>query len=203
VGWKSSIGGKTHKIHGGLRMTVDGMTFGTDVTLHTERLTLRPFGETDVEAVMAAAADPEMRRWMPWAERQTPEQAITWCTALAHEDPEHRVNFAIVPRGGHCAGSVGLGRAAWEGGRVEIGYWVAPWARRRGYAVEAVRAVTALAFDRGLHRVELLAATGNLASQAVAAKAGFTREGVLREAVLVPGGRSDAVLFSLLAGDAG
>lgn len=184
-------------------MTVDGMTFGTDVTLLTERLTLRPFAETDVEAVMAAGADPEMRRWMPWAVRQTRAHAITWCTVLAHEDPEHRINFAIVPEGGHCAGSIGLGRAAWESGRVEIGYWIAPSARRRGYAVEAVRAVTAYAFDRGLHRVELLAATGNLASQGVAAKAGFTREGVLREALVIPGGRADAVLFGLLTGDAG
>jgi RimJ/RimL family protein N-acetyltransferase len=182
-------------------MTGDGMTFGRDVTLVTERLTLRPFGEADVEAVMAAVADPELQRWMPWAAGYTLEHGITWCTVLAHEDPGHSIAFAIAPDGGRCAGSVGLGRAAWESGRVEIGYWVAPWARRRGYAVEAVRAVTAFAFDNGLHRVELLAATGNLASQKVAAKAGFTREGVLREALVIPGGRTDAVLFGLLAGD--
>ena len=42
---------------------------------------------------------------------------------------------------------------------------------------------------------------GNHASQGVAEKAGFTREGVLRQAVLTPAGRVDAVLFSLLDGE--
>jgi RimJ/RimL family protein N-acetyltransferase len=78
---------------------------------------------------------------------------------------------------------------------------VAPWARSHGYAVEAAGATAAHAFDTGLYRVELLAATGNIASQRVAERAGFTREGVLREALIVPGGRADAVLFSLLRGD--
>lgn len=177
------------------------MTFDEGVTLATRRLTLRPFGEADVEAVVAAAADPELLRWMPWAAEQTPERGRAWCTVEAHEDPERRINFAIAAEGGRCAGSIGLGRAAWDSGRVEIGYWIAPWARRRGYAVEAVRAVTEYAFGLGLHRIELLAAIGNLASQGVAVKAGFTREGVLREALVIPGGRTDAVLFSLLPGD--
>jgi RimJ/RimL family protein N-acetyltransferase len=198
------------------------MTFGSGTMLRTHRLTLRPFGEEDIDAVVAAAADPEMLRWMPWAAGQTPASGRAWCTVHAHEDPEHSIHFAIVPNddaggdaggdagvdgggdgGGHggCAGSIGLVRAAWDGGRVEIGYWIASWARRRGYAVEAVRAVTTYAFRAGLHRVELLAATGNHASQGVAIKAGFTREGVLREALVVPGGRANAVLFGLLAGD--
>ena len=49
---------------------------------------------------------------------------------------------AITGRGDRCDGSIGLDRADWESGQAEIGYWVAPWARRRGYATEAVRAGT-------------------------------------------------------------
>src|SRR5262245_1903645 len=125
------------------------MRFGSGTTLSTERLTLRPFGEEDIETVVAAADDPEMLRWMPWATEQTVEASRAWCTVHAHEDPENRINFAIVPdapEGGRCAGAIGLSRTAWDGGRVEIGYWIAAWARRRGYAVEAVRAVSAFAF---------------------------------------------------------
>ena len=177
------------------------MSFDEGITLTTRRLTLRPFGAADTDAVVAAGDDPEMRRWMPFAVEQTRESARAWCAVHAHEDPGHKINFAIVPEDGRCAGAIGLNRAAWDGGRVEVGYWVAAWVRRRGYAVEAVQAVTRYAFDKGLHRVELLAATGNLASQGVAVKAGFTREGVLREALVIPGGRADAVLFSLLRGD--
>ncbi|HEY7484628.1 MAG TPA: GNAT family N-acetyltransferase [Streptosporangiaceae bacterium] len=176
------------------------MNFDSGVILTTKRLTLRPFEEDDAADVAEAVKDAEIRRWMAWAPDHTPAQARDWCMVHAHAGPEDQVNFAIVANG-RCSGAIGLNRVSWSTGRVEIGYWVAPWARRRGYAVEATSAVAAYAFEKGLHRVELLAATGNAPSQRVAERAGFTREGVLREVLVVPGGRADGVLFSLLRGD--
>ncbi|GAA4632038.1 GNAT family N-acetyltransferase [Actinoallomurus vinaceus] len=176
------------------------MTFDEGVLLETRRLLLRPFEEDDADDVLAASRDPELLRWMAWAPAQTAETALAWCVTYAHIDPARGVNFAIVG-GDRLVGALGLDRAEWTDGRVEVGYWIAPWARRKGYAVEATRGAAAYAFEKGLHRVELLAAIGNHASQGVARKAGFTREGVLREAVLTPAGRVDAVLFSLLEGE--
>jgi ribosomal-protein-serine acetyltransferase len=176
------------------------MTFDEGVLLETERLLLRPFEEEDAEGVIAAGQDPEILRWMPWAAAQTKQTAIDWCTTHAHPDPSRAMNFAIVADD-RFAGSIGLGRTDWTDGRVEVGYWISPWARRKGYAVEATRGAAAYAFERGMHRVELLAAVGNIASQRVAERAGFTRECVLREAMLTGTGRSDAVLFSLLASE--
>jgi ribosomal-protein-serine acetyltransferase len=173
------------------------MTFDEGVLLETERLLLRPFEEGDAGDLLAAGADPEIRRWMPWASTQTRQTAIDWCTTHAHPDPARAMNFAIIG-GDRFVGSVGLGRTDWTDGRVEIGYWIAPWARRKGYAVEATLGASAYAFQKGMHRIELLTAVTNLASQGVAEKAGFTRECVLREAMLIPGGHVDAVLFSLL-----
>lgn len=170
--------------------------------LTTERLLLRPFEKGDAGALLNMVRDAEMRRWMAWAPGYDRERAVNWCTKVAHEDPEHAVNLAIVPHGDdRLAGGVGLARVSWEDGYVEVGYWVAARARGRGYATEATLAMAAYAFSRGLHRVELLAATGNLPSQRVAVKAGFTREGVLREARPIPGGRSDMVIFGLLRGE--
>jgi RimJ/RimL family protein N-acetyltransferase len=177
------------------------MTFDTGITLWTERLTLRPFGASDIGTILEVVQDAEMLRWMAWAPEQTPERARAWCTVYAHEDPEHQITFAVEGESGRCDGSVALSRAVFDGGRAEIGYWIAPWARRRGYGTEAVCAVAAYAFRKGLHRLELLAATGNIASQGLALKAGFTREGTMREALVTPGGRVDAVLFGLLKGD--
>jgi ribosomal-protein-serine acetyltransferase len=173
------------------------MTFDVGVLLETQRLLLRPFEEGDAPDVLAASSDPEILRWMAWAPAQTAKAALAWCLTDSHVDPIHGVNFAVVA-GDRFVGTVGLSRTDWTDGRVEVGYWIAPWARRKGYAVEATRGAAAYAFGKGLHRVELLAAVGNRASQGVAAKAGFTREGVLREATLTPAGRVDAVLFSLL-----
>lgn len=176
------------------------MSFDEGVLLETERLLLRPFEEDDAGDVLAASRDREILRWMPWASTQTKQTAIDWCTTHAHPDPARAVNFAVIA-GDRFVGSAGLGRTDWTDGRVEVGYWIASWARRKGYAVEATRGVAAYAFEKGMHRVELLTATTNHASQGVARKAGFTRECVLREAMLVRAGRVDAVLFSLLSSE--
>ncbi len=172
------------------------------VTLATGRLTLRPPAVGDA-AEMAAAIDDEVRRWMAWSEGFTEERARRWCTREAFADPLREVNLVVEPREtGRFAGVISMYRADWEIGVVETGYWVGPGARARGYVTEALRAIAAHAFERGMHRIELLAATGNVPSQRVAERAGFTREAVLRQARPMPGGRrSDMVLFSLLWGE--
>jgi RimJ/RimL family protein N-acetyltransferase len=168
------------------------------ITLDTERLILRPPAAADAEA-QTAAVDAEVRRWMPWSQDFTADKALDWCTRHAFRDMSRETNFAIVPRRTNVfAGAIGISRADWESGVAETGYWIGPADRGHGYVTEAVRAVAAYAFKLGLHRLELLAATGNHASQRVAERAGFTREGVLRKARPVPGGRADMVLFSLL-----
>jgi RimJ/RimL family protein N-acetyltransferase len=54
----------------------------------------------------------------------------------------------------------------------------------------------------GLERLELYTDPDNLASQRLADKVGFQREGVLRSHLLHPDGRRrDSVMFSLLPGE--
>jgi RimJ/RimL family protein N-acetyltransferase len=53
----------------------------------------------------------------------------------------------------------------------------------------------------GFERLDLQAATANLASLRVAERCGFVREGVLRNSWYRGGGRSDMVLFSLVPED--
>ena len=83
-----------------------------------------------------------------------------------------------------------------------VGYWIAPWARGHGYAAEAAHALAEWGLALGAPRVHLLADVGNAASQAAAARAGFTREGVLRSCLdYRDGSRGDAVVFSRLPED--
>jgi RimJ/RimL family protein N-acetyltransferase len=56
--------------------------------------------------------------------------------------------------------------------------------------------------ERGVQRLELTTAPENVASQRVAERAGFTREGVLRALQATKSnGRRDTVMFSLLPSD--
>ena len=52
-----------------------------------------------------------------------------------------------------------------------------------------------------LERIDLLAATGNAASQAVAERAGFRREAVLRSYMTSKHGRLAMVAYGLLRGE--
>ena len=88
-------------------------------------------------------------------------------------------------------------------GAGHIGYWMAPQARGRGRTTAALRALSRWAIEElGLGRVELATDLDNIASQRVAEKAGFQREGVLR--AMLPtrdGPRRDGVMFSLRPGE--
>ncbi|MEO3862485.1 GNAT family protein [Acrocarpospora sp. B8E8] len=182
----------------GLLRGETGPTFGG--RLDSPRLILRPFGKRDAFDLLAAVKDDaEMNRWMPWAPGYTLERALDWCTRLAHSDRVNGLTFALEPRdGGRLAGAVGVHRADQERGDVEIGYWVSPWARRQGYAAEATKTVAGWLLAQGYIRVQLTIATGNVGSRAVARRAGFTEEGILRKGLPIPGGRTDAILYGLL-----
>ncbi|WP_433491305.1 GNAT family N-acetyltransferase [Nocardia grenadensis] len=89
-------------------------------------------------------------------------------------------------------------------GRAAVGYWLAGHARGRGSATRTVRLLARWAFDDlSVARLELTCGPDNLASQQVAERSGFTREGLLRSHLPFKGGRRDSVLFSLLPTDPG
>jgi RimJ/RimL family protein N-acetyltransferase len=84
---------------------------------------------------------------------------------------------------------------------VEIGYFVLPHARRRGIATTIARLLAEHAFSLGIERVAAYVNVGNTASERVAERAGFTREGVVRSMPKPDGRRVDKTLFSLLPGE--
>jgi RimJ/RimL family protein N-acetyltransferase len=74
--------------------------------------------------------------------------------------------------------------------------------RGRGLGAEAVRLLLAHAFnDLGLHRVGLEVFPSNEPAIRAYEKAGFRREGVLREAALIDGERTDIVVMGALSGE--
>jgi RimJ/RimL family protein N-acetyltransferase len=103
-------------------------------------------------------------------------------------------------------GLVSLRIAEGDPGLAAVGYWLRPEARGRGAATVAVQLIARWAFNElGVQRLELTTAPENVASQRVAERAGFTREGVLRglSAATKNNGRRDSVMYSLLPADLG
>src|SRR5690348_11734305 len=95
-------------------------------------------------------------------------------------------------------------RFSWPHARAEVGYWLARDARGQGHVTRAVRLISSWGVRHlGLERIDLLAATGNPASQRVAERCGSPREAVLRSHLLGRGGRHDMDRFGLLASERG
>lgn len=112
-------------------------------------------------------------------------------------------SWAVADDADRLVGSVSVYKINPDQADAEIGYWVAPWARRKGHATRAVVAASRFAFAQlGLHRLYLYHAVENHASCAVARAAGFAHEGTLRESFRYADGfYHNEHLHGLLAGD--
>ncbi|AWA30268.1 N-acetyltransferase [Flavobacterium magnum] len=84
--------------------------------------------------------------------------------------------------------------------RAELGYGLfREEFRQQGLMTEALRYIIPYGFEvMGLHRIEALTATHNVASQRLLAKFGFVTEGLLREHYLTDGKFEDSVLYALI-----
>ncbi|MGW3950881.1 GNAT family N-acetyltransferase [Streptomyces sp. NPDC004752] len=85
-------------------------------------------------------------------------------------------------------------------GSCEVGCWLEPAAAGRGLVTRAATVLIDWAVEqRGIHRVEWHAASGNRPSINVARRLGMSRDGVLRENHLHRGIRHDTEVWSVLA----
>ena len=182
-------------------MELDDIDLTTEA-VRTERLLLRPYRADDAEAVHRACQDSDILRWLTVPSPYTRDDAVEFVTeTTVSARAEKRGLLTAVEADGEFMGSAGLSLAAGLLGP-GVGYWLAPWARGRGYAAEAARALADWALHRGAGRVHLFADVGNAASQAVARRAGFADEGIVRSCLPYrDGSRGNAVLFGRLAGD--
>ncbi|MEV2240088.1 GNAT family N-acetyltransferase [Micromonospora sp. NPDC049891] len=166
---------------------------------------LRPFHLGDVDDVAAGCADPLVQRFLDGLpDPYTEADARWWITegapaAFAGGGAAYAVVDPVTDR---LLGTVGLNNPVPQRGQAEIGYWVAPWARGRGVATAATRALSEHVFASGTIRLELLTRVENAASQRVALAAGFRPEGVRRSATPArDGGRRDLLVWVRLADD--
>jgi ribosomal-protein-serine acetyltransferase len=171
----------------------------------TERLTLEPLARTRAGHLWAAAEASlvELRPWMAWAAKTSLEETKTFAANAEAQWAGGTVFHFVIVKDGEVIGSVGLEVKREELDRLGVlGYWVRSDQCGCGYATEASSSVVDFAFrELGLHRIELRAGVGNVASQRVAEKLGFRREGTLRQGSRGAESAYDCYLYGLLASD--
>ncbi len=174
-------------------------------SLESERLVLRRFSRRDAATLDDAIRNslPELNQWLPWARMDYENNdTVAFIRESIHAWKEDRawdysIRFKDDP--GRHVGNVSVWTVSKLGKIAEFGYWVRSDETSRGIATEAVKRLLKEAFGSlGYHKVTLRIAVGNDASDAVARKLGFTREGILREELLIRGNWVDHTLWSLL-----
>ena len=162
-------------------------------------LTLRRAVPADAADIREVYNEPDIRLWMLW-EREDRRRG--------RGAGEHRTVRAGLGRGLHAPFRivvdervVGGANLNFQGHHVaEIAYFLRKSARGRGLATRAVLLASDWGFrERGLARIQLRVDPANLASVALAERAGFVFEGVERNSAAYPDGRRfDSLVYSLL-----
>jgi RimJ/RimL family protein N-acetyltransferase len=163
------------------------------------RLRLR--SDADLPAMVEACRDPAIQRYTVVPDDYQESHALEYARMAANGLAEGTGLSLVIAdvQSNELLGTVALRRTR-TGDRVwSVGYWVAPWARRRGVATAAVRLISRFGFDElGARRIELQAEPENVASNAVALRAGYTREPQRRGFIEIKGERHDVFMYSLL-----
>lgn len=166
--------------------------------LDGQQVRLRAFSGRDVPTILDAATDPLIPILTTVPSTQDP------ALAAAFIDRQHDraasgqgYSFAIADRADVAVGQIGLWLRNIDHGRASVGYWIAPAARRRGYALDALLTLSAWAEQLPrVDRLELYVEPWNEGSWRTAEHAGFNREGLLRSWERVGPERRDMFMYS-------
>ncbi len=148
-----------------------------DVELTDGVVTLRPPEAGDAAWIVEACRDPLNQRWLPsLPDPYRPADAEWWLEHCRRGWKEETAGSFLV-----LDVETGARLGAIEvrfGDPPDVGYWLAPAGRGRGVMTRALVLVARYAFEeRGVGLLELYTLPDNVASQAVAERAGFERDG--------------------------
>lgn len=155
------------------------------------------------EAFAVVDAERErLREWLPWIDDTVDiEVERDFLVTIEQTNAAGSGLHATIRFERDFCGFIGLRLDAMHRS-AEVGYWLSERIVGRGLMSRAVAAMIDVAFgDLGMHRFELLAATDNQRSRAIAERLGMTFEGIRREAEELPRGFVDLAMYSILAQD--
>ncbi|MBN1979496.1 MAG: GNAT family N-acetyltransferase [Anaerolineae bacterium] len=166
-----------------------------------EKVRLRPIERGDLPRFVAWFGDPEVHHhlaiWLPFSLAQEER----WFERhLEQIESQKAVLLAIETSEGEHIGNIGLHQIDWKNRHAELGIAIgekAYWGQ--GYGTDAIRTLLRLCFlEMNLHRVTLRVDADNARGIRCYEKAGFQKEGTLRDAVFREGRYIDQHVMSIL-----
>jgi len=152
-------------------------------SLRTDRLTLRMPDDDDdarIEHEMIMASLDHLWPWFSFrADPPTLAERVDLIARHRAASEAGTMATYLVLAGDEPVGKIWI---EVKGAMATMGWWLKSGATGHGYATEAVRALAAAAFDRGIERLEAHTDPDNAASRALAERAGFVLETILEDA---------------------
>lgn len=164
---------------------------------------LREFREDDRAVVLSMMRDVLVARWlnMPVAPRNRDFDALLRIARNGRVSGD-RFDYSVTEAGSDISlGAVIASRRHRD--NYEVAYLAREEGRGRGLMTRAVRLLCDRLLEEGVGRIELRTHPDNRASQRLAERAGFQREGLERKSIWLHGARQDAIVWSLLPTDRG
>ncbi|MCK7593610.1 GNAT family N-acetyltransferase [Pseudomarimonas salicorniae] len=170
--------------------------------IEDDMIRLRAPGEADVDPLFALFSDHEVMRYWSRPAMQHRDEAVDYVSSIREGFAKREfINWIIAERDtDRMSGTCTFYDIQPSHLRSGIGYAVLPAEQGRGIASQAVGLACAWGFGwLDLHRVEADIHPDNHASRRVLERAGFQREGLLRQRFVTPQEIQDSELYGLLA----
>lgn len=180
-----------------------GMATKSDLPIDTERLRLRSFQKSDLDAMMAYHALPDVQRYLDWKARDRGE-VKTALEAMVKQKrltrPGEIIHLAVTRKSDDLLiGQISLRWTDATAGQAELRFIFSPFHRKQGYASEAVRAAMDYGFDNfNFHRIFARCAGKNQASARLLKNLGMRLEAHYREHALFQGEWDEELHFAIL-----
>lgn len=179
-----------------------------DIKIETSRLTLRVWGEEDVEHLTRGLNDLEVAKWLAFVPHPySPSHAKDWirrCQEISNAGMRPiSYEFAVELRAERAViGGVSLNRIDWTAGTGGGGIWIASQYQRHGYGREAFEAKVRFAFcELGLTKLVNGYFDGNENSWAMQRRLGYRRAGEVPSRCMADGRQTIEHVTTLLRSD--
>ena len=174
--------------------------FETFPTLHTGRFDLVEITHEHLRDILKLFGNDEVTRFYNLHTMTSETEAlklITWFHSRFQD--KAGIRWGVSFRGHkEIIGTIGFNKFT-RRQKANVGYELHPDFWNKGYLTEILKVVVEYGFkELDIDRIEAEVMQGNAASERVLAKAGFTREGVLRHWMYWDNKHYDMTMFSLL-----
>lgn len=139
-----------------------------------------------------------LNRWLPWVNHiQSVEEEVYFIQNEIPKTNDRSLWMATIVLNERAVGVIDIHAINFDRHSGQIGYWIDQAVQGQGIMSKCLRKVVEVAKDDfNIHRLELITDVENWASQRVAEKNDFKKEGIMKEYIPHENGQyRDAVLF--------